>query len=139
MTNVFIDTNVLLDVLARREPFYPDSAAVWALAESGKIKGLISAVSVTNTSYIVRRLRDARTARRAVILLRDVFTPVAFDEQVINQAIDSGIPDFEDAVQYFSAVRAKADCIVSRNPSHFPRADPPVLTPTEFLAAYSFE
>ncbi len=136
---VFVDTNVLLDVLVKRRQFYAESAAIWTLAEQGKIHGLVSAVSFTNVYYIVRRLRDHRTAMAAVKLLRDTFGPVACDGQVINQAIDAGAKDFEDAVQYFSALRGDAACIVSRDPGHFPRSDLAVLSPAEFLAACSFE
>jgi len=137
--NVLVDTNVLLDVLTRREPFYADSVAVWTLAEQGKIRGLASAISFTNIFYIVRKLRSRRTAQQTMLLLRDTFTPVACDSQVITQAIDADFEDFEDAIQYFSAVRAGASCLVSRNPGHFPKSDLPVLTPTEFLAAHSFK
>ncbi len=73
-------------------------------------------------------------------LLRDAFTPVGCDGRILSQAIDSDFKDFEDAVQYHSAVRAGADCMLSRNPDDFPRtSDCPVLTPAEFLAAHDFE
>ncbi len=136
--NAFIDTNVLLDVLARRAPFYDDSAAIWALAEAGKIRGFISALSFSNVYYVVRRLRDRRTADRAMLLLRDTFTAVACDEQFLSQAIDAGMKDFEDAIQYHSAVRADAACLITRNPDHFPRSGLAVVTPAEFLAAHRF-
>jgi predicted nucleic acid-binding protein len=136
---VFVDTNVLLDVLAKRKPFFDDSATIWTMAERGEIQGLVSAISFTNLFYIVRKLRDHKTALRTMAQLRDTFTPIACDTQVLNQAIDAGFKDFEDAVQYFSASRAGAACIVSRNPDHFPRSEPPVLGPAEFLAAYEME
>ena len=137
---LFIDTNVLLDVLARREPFYEDSAAVWSLAEQGKVEGLVSAVSFTNVFYMVRRWAGGDTAREAMRLLRDAFTAVACDLRIINQAIDSDLSDFEDAVQYFSAVHAGTDCILSRNPDDFPRRPAvPVFSPTEFLAQLEAE
>ena len=137
--NVFIDTNVLLDVLAKRAPFYEDSAAVWTLAEHGKIRGFVSALSFSNVYYIVRRLKDRRTADRAMLLLRDTFTPVACDEQVLSQAIDAGMKDFEDAIQYYSALRVESACLISRNPDHFPRSVLSVVQPAEFLVAHSFE
>ncbi len=133
---IFIDTNVLLDVLAEREPFYDDSAAIWTLAEVGKVGGCVSVLSFSNIYYIVRRLRDKRAAARAMRLLRDSFTPVPCDAQVLHQAIDADMKDFEDAIQYFSALRAGVECLVSRNPSHFPRSGLAVLTPAEFLAAH---
>jgi predicted nucleic acid-binding protein len=131
---LFIDTNVLLDVIAKRVQFLPDSSAIWSLAESGKVTGLIASISVTNIYYIVRRLADHRTAIKAMVELRGIFTFVACDGQVISQAIDARMPDFEDSVQYFSALHAGADVLVTRNPKHFPRSVVPVVTPTEYLA-----
>jgi predicted nucleic acid-binding protein len=136
---VFIDTNVLLDVLANREPFYTDSARVWTLVERGQIKGFISAISFNNVYYVIRRLRTRQIADRMTVLLRDMFMPVPLDRQILDQAIDSGFHDLEDAIQYFSAIRAEADCIISRDHGAFPRSDLPVLTPAELLATGSFQ
>ena len=131
----FYDTNVLLDVLLRREPFCEDSARAWTLAEMGRIEGYVSAVSFVNVFYLVDRMRGQKEAARAVRTMLDVFTAVACDASVINRAIDSRMRDFEDAVQYFSALHAGADCILSRNPGDFPRRPAvPVFSPTEFLA-----
>jgi hypothetical protein len=79
------------------------------------------------------------SADRAILLLRDTFAPVACDEQVLSQAIDAKLKDFEDAVQYYSALRVEAACLISRNPDHFPRSALAVVTPAEFLVAHSFE
>jgi predicted nucleic acid-binding protein len=137
---VFFDTNILIDVLAIRQPFYQDSAALWTLSERRTITGLVSVLTFSNTFYIVRRLTDLKTARRALTLIRDSFTPVPCDENIINDAIASGFVDFEDAIQYLSATQVEAACLVSRNISHFPASGAcPVLTPAEFLAAHSFE
>jgi predicted nucleic acid-binding protein len=136
---VFVDTNVLLDVLLERREFFADSASVWTLAEWGRIRGLVSAVSLTNIYYITSRLEGQRTAVKAVKLVRDSFHSVSCDDQIINQAIGSGIKDFEDAVQYCSALRAGADCLVSRDPKHFRGADLAVLAPGEFLLAHVFD
>ena len=137
---VFFDTNVLIDVLALRQPFYEDSAELWTLSERRTITGFVSVLTFTNTFYIVRRLTDLKTARRALSLIRDAFTPVACDGDIIHRAIASKLGDFEDAVQYISATQIGVDCIVSRNVSHFPASgECPILTPAEFLAAHSFD
>lgn len=136
--NVFLDTNVLIDVLAKREPFYADSARLWTLAEQGRIEGFVSVISFNNIYYVVRRLRTRQVADRTMVLLRDTFTPVSLDKQILDQAIDGGFKDLEDAIQYFIAIRAGAECIVSRDASAFPKSDVPVLTPGELLAAGRF-
>lgn len=132
---VFVDTNVLLDVLARREPFYAEAAHIWSLAERGKIKGLVSVISFNNVYYVVRRASSRKSAERALKLIRGVFAPVPLSVQVLNQAIDAEFRDFEDAIQFHSAIQAQAECLVTRDADHFPGKDLPVLTPTAFLAS----
>ena len=134
--NVFLDTNVLLDVLARREPFYADSAEVWTLAETGKTRGFASSLSFPNVHYLLRRRQGSRAARRALSVMRDIFTVVPLDARILNQGIDADISDFEDAIQFFSAVRAGAACLITRDPKHFPSGEMAIQTPAEFLAAH---
>ncbi len=133
---VFVDTNVLLDVLARREPFYGDSSRIWSLAERGRIEAQVSVISFNNVYYVVRRAANRRTAEKALRVMRNVFTPVALNAQVLSQAIDAGFGDFEDAIQFHSAVYAGAGCLITRDADHFPAADIPVLSPAEFLASH---
>jgi hypothetical protein len=95
---------------------------------------MVSAISFNNCFYIVRKARDATAARRALVLLRDVFASVAPDQRILNQAIDSEIPDFEDAIQVYSAVHARADYLLTRNAADFPSGILPILAPDEFLA-----
>ena len=137
---VFYDTNVLLDVLLGREPFYEDSARTWTLAEMGRVDGYVSAVSFTNVFYIVDGARDREEAERVVHEMVGIFTPAACNDRVIRQAVEADISDFEDAVQYFSALHAGADNIITRNAADFPRqTEMPVLSPQEFLAKVDFQ
>jgi predicted nucleic acid-binding protein len=136
---VFVDTNVLLDVLAGRKPFYSEAERVWSLAESGRIDGYVSAISFNNCYYIIHKYAGRRSADKAIRLLRDVFSPIDLTAQVLNQAIDAGFSYFEDAIQFHSAVHAQVPCIITRNQDHFPRTPVAVLSPAEFLAANSFE
>lgn len=136
---VFLDTNVLLDVLTRRRPFFEASSQIWTLAERGRIRGLISAISYPNIYYIVRKLSGREAADKVVLSLRAIFTVVACDERIIGKALDSKFDDFEDAIQFYSALRARVTCIVTRDPDHFPNEGPAVRSPTEFLATNAFE
>jgi predicted nucleic acid-binding protein len=138
--NAFYDTNVLLDVLLKREPFYEDSARTWALAEKGRLRGYVAVISLVNVFYMVDRLLSRKAAGRAVRTMLDIFVAVGGEAQLMSQAVDSDLPDFEDGVQYFSALRADADCILTRDAGHFPqRPAIPVISPTEFLAQLEAE
>ena len=136
---VFVDTNVLLDVLAQRKPFHSEAERVWSLAESGRIDGYVSAISFNNCYYIIHKYAGRRSAEKSIRLLRDIFSPVDLTAQVLGQAIDAGFSDFEDAIQFHSAVHARVACIITRSQDHFPRTPISILSPAEFLAAYSFE
>ncbi len=135
---LFVDSHLLLDELAEREPFYASAARIWSLCETGVCEGFVSAISFNNVFYIVRRSSNAEVARRALILMRDIFSSVAPDQQILNQAIDSDIRDFEDAIQFFSAQRAGADYLLTRHASDFPSTRLPILASNEFLVLMGF-
>ncbi len=137
--HVLLDTNVLLDVLGRREPFWRQAARVWTLTETGRLRASISAISYNNVYYVVRKWAGRSDAETALRLLRDVFDTVDLTQQVLLQAMDAGLSDFEDAIQYFCALHAGADAIVTRNLSDFPRTGPGVLTPAELLAVLDLD
>ncbi|MCE5328237.1 MAG: PIN domain-containing protein [Planctomycetaceae bacterium] len=133
--NVFLDTNILLDFLGRREPFADDAQKIWSLAERGDIRAHVSAISFSNVFYLVRKWEGLSVARKALVGMRGLFTAVACDSQIIDQAIDADFEDFEDAIQFVSAVRSRSAYLVTRNPGHFRKADIAVVSPSEFLAA----
>jgi hypothetical protein len=103
------------------------------MAETGTCEALVSAISFNNVFCIVRKAHSTATARRALVLLRDVFASVAPDQRILNQAIDSEIADFEDAIQFYSALHARADFLLTRNVGDFPAGTLPILTPDECL------
>ena len=131
---LFFDTNILLDVLLQREPFYRPSGRVWTLAETGAHRGFVSAISFNNTYYILRKQSGGDLARRSLRLIRGLFHPVAVDVRVLDEALDSGLTDFEDAVQLCCALRCRADHLITRDPDDFRSASISVLTPSELLA-----
>lgn len=135
----FFDTNVLLDVFLERAPFATSSAGAWALVEAGKVEGLVSVISFTNIFYIARRLQSGEQAMEALRILRSLFTPVACDAAILDRAIESASKDFEDDVQYFSAIAAGADVLLTRDERGFQKGRVIVLTPESFLAAQNVE
>ena len=138
MRRIFWDTNVLLDILLRREPFFSSAADVWLRTEAGELEGLVSIPSLTTVFYLIHKSTDRRTARSALRTLCRVLHVVGSPAEVASLALESPRKDFEDAVQYHTAVLAGADCVMTRNPRDFPSAREggiPVLTPEEFLCA----
>lgn len=130
---IFIDTNVLLDVLAERMPFYEASAEIVNLFEMEQAEGFISAMSFNNTHYILRKRIGKNRALKAMRTLLDTFNVVSLDEKILSRTVDSDFRDFEDGIQFFSAIRSGADYLITRNVKDFPHKDIPVMTPEEFL------
>lgn len=131
---LFLDTNVVIDVIAAREPFVADSTAVFNLCETGKVEGIISALTLCTISYILRKYVTPGTMRAKLQLFRNVLTPVDLSVSLLDKALASSISDFEDAVQFYTAVYSEADYIITRNAKHFPSNHIPVLSPTDYLA-----
>ncbi len=135
---LFLDTNVLLDVLANRQPFVTSSKQLWELSESNDIKGMISAITFNNVYYIVRKASSPVTASECLRKLRSIFGVVEVDDKIIHQALDSTMSDFEDAIQYFCSLRCKATHLVTRNPGDFPTTKAVlVVTPEVFLSSWN--
>ena len=130
---LFLDTNVVIDVIARREPFFEDSCEVLSLCETGKADGVVSAITFCTVSYVLRKFSTADALRHQIRDLRNTLPPVDLTASLLDKAISSTIVDFEDAVQFYSAVYTDADFIITRNAKEFPQDGIPVLSPTAFL------
>jgi predicted nucleic acid-binding protein len=131
---VLVDTNILLDVLQRRDPHYPAAERVWKFVEERMIDGFVSAISFNNIFYIARKQAGVDKAMEAVVQVRKVFRIAPLDEQAIDRAVDMGLSDFEDAIQSAAAARVRADYLVTRNVKDFASAGVQAVTADELLA-----
>ena len=131
---VLFDLNVVLDVVADREPFADDSRAAMAHVEQGTVEGWMAAHSLTTLFYLVRRRTDLRTARRATASVLTLFDIVPVDKARLTEALAGPGADFEDAVQIACAQSIGAHYIVTRDPRDFRKSHVPALSPLEFLA-----
>jgi len=130
MKQVFIDTNVIIDFLGDREPFSEYAAILFQLAKENKIKIFVSAISFNNTYYILRKVTSNK---RALSLISEIEGYVGIQEtnrNIIQKALKSDFKDFEDAIQYFSAVQlGDIDIITTRDIKDFKKSELPVLSP----------
>lgn len=136
MKRVFIDTNIFLDILFRREQFVDDALSIFDMAVDGQIVLLISDLSIANIKYITRKEISTEEFYNLIQIFRPIFTIVPLGAEVIDKAISLRASDFEDALQYFSAVQAEADCLVTRNIKDFAFADTEVLDSKTFVVKY---
>lgn len=133
---VFIDTNVFLDLLWKREGFLEDSLRVFDLAVDGVFELLISDLSIANIKYITRKDYPVEKFYDVMSVFRPVFTIVPVGENAVDKALALKANDFEDALQYFSAVQSQADFLLTRNIKDYAFATIQVLTPSNFLKRY---
>lgn len=134
MKKLFIDTNIVIDLLAKREPFYAQAATLFSMADRGKIKLFVSALSFANTNYILLREMKAETARLILRKLKLLVEVTDLNEKILELALnDSDFKDFEDAIQYYSAIENDIDVIITRNLKDFKRSKIPVLTADQCL------
>lgn len=128
---LFVDTNILLDVLAKREPFYMHSAKVWKYCESVLAKGCISALSVANLTYVLRKELNASRVADTLRALSYIFSIEDLKRADLENAALLQWDDFEDAIQYVTAMRVSADYLVTRNPGDYKNKDISIKTPKE--------
>jgi len=133
---VFIDLNILLDVLQKRDPFYETSARLMALIETGKIKGYLASHSITTLFYLIKKDRSTAEARATITNILQFMKVAAVDQSTIEQALNLDYPDFEDAVQMISAVQCKADYFITRNCKDYQPPLLSVLQPVDFLSTF---
>ncbi len=133
--NALIDTNVIVDVLTRRDPFFADSSGVLDRAERGDFMAWVCATTVTTVFYLVRRHLGVEETVERIKDLTAICAVAPVNRSVIDAALHSHFTDFEDAVLHHSAVLAGADCIVTRNQVDFRDSTLLIYTPAQFLAA----
>ena len=131
---VLIDTNIVLDILEHREPFFQDSYRVFQLGLQGKLDTLMSAGAVTDVYYIINRsIGDANMARKKIIALTALISICDTTAVDINTALTLNIADFEDSVTAAIAKRERVDYIVTRNEADFINSPVPIMNPKNFL------
>ena len=131
---LLIDANILLDVLQNRAPHVHDSALVWKLCESGKAEGWVTALTLANLVYIMRRELSPERIEEVLSRLSLIFHTADLTASDLVQAAGYQWNDFEDALQCVAAERIRADAIVTRNIRDYKDTLIPAYTPAELLA-----
>ena len=133
MTRVFLDTNVLLDVLLHREPFVHDSACVLNMGFKGKIALYSTPLSFSTCMFVARKMLGYANALEALKILEHHINVATMDSMQLHEALYAVAPDFEDMLQYHAAKAAECSLIVTRDERHFPQKGIVVLSPTDFM------
>ena len=133
MKRVFVDTNIIIDYLAEREPYNLPTLDLFNDMKDSRYMGMACSLSFVNTHYFLRRELGSTDAVRLLKKLESFITVLPVDEKVISQALSSDFGDFEDAVQYHSALRGKADVILTRDVRGYKKSKIKVCSAAEFI------
>jgi predicted nucleic acid-binding protein len=133
MKRVLIDTNVILDIALKRQPFFDSSSEFFYLIDLDKIAGFVTATTITDIYYISKKETNSETAIHFISGLLDIVDIVGVDKEVIVNALHSGMKDFEDAVQVSAAEYNEIRIIVTRNKADFNGCGLEIFTPDEFI------
>ena len=134
MKKLFLDTNIVIDLLSCREPYYNESAALFSLADRSKVEISISSLTVANTGYILSQQLKTNKVKEILRKLRLVVNVLPLDDKIIGLALnDDTFTDLEDGFQYFTSVVHEQEIIITRNLKDYKTSLIPVMTAQQFL------
>jgi len=133
MNKIFLDTDIIIDLLAERNPFYQAAAELFSLAEEGRVRCFTSPIAVANIYYILARLKNENFARRNIVKLKTLVSIASVNEKIVDLALESSFKDFEDALQYYTALSNKLDAIITRNKKDYLKSKISLWTAEEYL------
>lgn len=133
MKKIFLDTNIILDFLGEREGFYEASAKIMTLADKKKIQVYTSPSSISNVFYVLAKYENSKIALEKIRKFKLLCSMSVMDDEVVEKAIHSNFKDFENAMQYFSALASNCNIIITRNEKDFKNAMIPVMNAESYL------
>ncbi|CCI07775.1 type II toxin-antitoxin system VapC family toxin [Microcystis aeruginosa] len=131
---VLLDTNIIIDIALERQPYFTNSETVLAFVEQGQIEGYISASTISDLYYLIRKQKGRDLT---IEFLQEILTfcqIATVNQAAIIMAFTTNFQDFEDSIQYSTAVVNKLDAIITGNPQDFPIVTPRIITPEQLIA-----
>ena len=132
MEKLFVDTDIILDLLAQREPFYQYSANLFSMADKGEIKICVSPLSFSNVNYILSKQYSTDQARKKLLKFKTLVTVLAVNDKIIELSLSSDFKDFEDAIHYFTAIENNIKVLLTRNLKDYKTSEIPIMTAEQY-------
>ena len=137
MTQILLDTDVILDFFLERKPFSQDSVKILSFSENKKIKVYVTSLSFSNCYYILKQIGSRETVIDNLRKLARISEIMSVNSKSVELALYSEFRDFEDSLQYFSAYQKdKINVIITRNIKDYKKSELPVMTPENYLKSY---
>lgn len=132
MKKLFLDTNIVIDMLEERKPYSDDAVKLFTMAYYKKVKLIVSPITYSTAAYLLRK-HGENEVRRLLANFRQLSHVATTNEQVVDNSLASQFDDIEDAIQYYTAVKSNADVIITRNGKDFTHSRIPVMTAGEYI------
>jgi len=139
MINIFVDSDVILDLLAKREPYYIHAAKLFTLIDQQKVTAFTSPIVFANLHYLLKKMTSNKAALKSLRKLKTFINVLPTDERVIEQSLNSEFNDFEDAIQYFTSVNNGINIIITRNVKDYKKSKISISTAEEFIKTWETE
>jgi predicted nucleic acid-binding protein len=130
---VFLDTNVVVDLLGEREPYYDAAAKIATLADKGKIEVFVSALTYSTVYYLLSRFENKTQVKEKIRKFKLISQTSDLTDNIIDKGLSSNFNDFENALQNYSALKMDCKIMITRNGKDFKESEIPVLSPDEYL------
>jgi predicted nucleic acid-binding protein len=130
---LLVDTNIVIDLLSKRAEFFQEAQELFTLADNKKVELFVSALTFANTHYLLSKYQKLDDARKTLIKFKVLVNVSPLDDKIVELALVSDFNDFEDAIQYHTALENKIDIIITRNKKDFKNSKLPILTAKEYL------
>ncbi len=134
MDKIFVDTNIVIDLLAKREPFYIDAQNLFTLADRKEIELQISALTFANAFYSITKHHKSVDAKKILSQFKVLVTVLSLEDKSIDLALAADFDDFEDSLQYVIAIDNNSEIIITRNKKDFKNSKIPVMTAGEYMS-----
>ncbi|MEZ4805188.1 MAG: PIN domain-containing protein [Bacteroidia bacterium] len=133
MQKVFVDTDIVIDLLSERIPHYQYAAELFSLADKNSIKLYVSSLTFANVNYILTRQLSSTVARKLLLKLKTIIHVLSVTDKIIELALTSDFKDFEDAIQYYTALDNNLNILLTRNLKDFKKVDVSIFTAQQYL------
>lgn len=133
MEELFIDTDIAFDLLTERQPFYTYAAKLFSLADKRRVKLFISSLCFNNLNYLLSKQYGRNSSKNILLQFKVLVTVLGVDDKIITTALNSSFPDFEDAIQYYTASENDIAILITRNIKDYKHAKIPVMSAETYL------
>jgi predicted nucleic acid-binding protein len=133
LEKIFIDTDIVLDLLSGRQPHYDYAAELFSGADNSTFKLYVSSLTFANVNYILAKQITPARARKLLLKLKSIVNVLAVNDKVIGLALASDFRDFEDAIQYHTAIENGINTLLTRNLKDFKKSEIAIMTAQQYL------